>query len=127
MRSLDDIVGYVKWEDACDIIVDEINRLRPYLPSEERIIKLLYGVLQKFIDMPSADVRENKAQRVNWSGWKGIRDTRYSCPSCKKPVRNDDKYCHRCGQKLMFPHISFTPYVVGEKQDIIVTWEDEEG
>ena len=51
--------------------------------------------------------------------------TRYKCPNCKKPVKNDDIYCHRCGQKLMFPHISFTDYVPGEKQETIVRWDDE--
>ena len=65
-------------------------------------------------------------KRVLWSGWKGIRDTRYKCPNCTKPVKNDDVYCHRCGQKLMFPKISFTPYVPGEEQELIVRWDDEE-
>jgi predicted amidophosphoribosyltransferase len=60
-----------------------------------------------------------------WTGWKGTRDTRYKCPNCKKPVKNDDVYCHRCGQKLMFPHISFTDYIPGEKQELIVRWDDE--
>lgn len=64
-------------------------------------------------------------KRVLWSGWKGMRDTRYKCPNCKKPVRNTDIYCHRCGQKLMFPNISFTPYVEGQKQELIVRWDDE--
>ena len=64
-------------------------------------------------------------KRVSWTGWKGCRDTRYRCPSCKKPVRNTDVYCHRCGQKLMFPHISFTDYVPGEKQQTIVRWDDD--
>lgn len=65
-------------------------------------------------------------KRVLWNGWKGMRDTRYKCPNCKKPVRNTDIYCHRCGQKLMFPNISFTPYVEGQKQELIVRWDDEE-
>ena len=64
-------------------------------------------------------------KRVLWSGWKGVRDTRYKCPNCKKPVRNTDIYCHRCGQKLMFPNISFTPYIEGQKQELIVRWDDE--
>ena len=64
-------------------------------------------------------------KRVLWSGWKGVRDTRYKCPNCKKPVRNTDIYCHRCGQKLMFPNISFTPYAEGQKQELIVRWDDE--
>lgn len=76
--------------------------------------------------LPSAQPEKEIAKRVLWSGWKGTRDTRYKCPMCKKPVKNDDVYCHRCGQKLMFPHISFTDYVPGEKQQLIVRWDDEE-
>ena len=76
-------------------------------------------------NLPSAQPEKEKAKRVLWTGWKGFRDTRYKCPNCKKPVKNDDIYCHRCGQKLMFPHISFTDYVPGEKQETIVRWDDE--
>ena len=36
-------------------------------------------------------------------GWQGTRDTRYICPCCKKAVRNDERYCHKCGQALSFP------------------------
>lgn len=75
--------------------------------------------------LPSAQPPKEIPKRVLWSGWKGCRDTRYKCPNCEKPVRNDDAYCHRCGQRLMFPKISFTDYVPGEKQDVIVRWEDE--
>ena len=75
--------------------------------------------------LPAAQPEKETAKRVLWTGWKGIRDTRYKCPNCKKPVKNDDVYCHRCGQKLMFPHISFTDYVPGEKQETIVRWDDE--
>ena len=75
--------------------------------------------------LPSAQPKKEIAKRVLWTGWKGCRDTRYKCPNCKKPVKNDDIYCHRCGQKLMFPHISFTDYVPGEKQETIVRWDDE--
>ena len=64
-------------------------------------------------------------KRVGFDGWKGCRNTRYKCPYCKKNVRNDETYCHKCGQSLMFPRISFTPYVPGEKQELIVTWPDE--
>ena len=64
-------------------------------------------------------------KRVNWSGWKGYRDTRYFCPTCKKAVKNDDEYCHRCGQKLMFPTVTFSKYVEGQPQETIITWKDE--
>ena len=75
--------------------------------------------------VPSAQPPKEIPKRVIGSGWKGYRDTRYKCPNCEKPVRNDDAYCHRCGQRLMFPHISFTDYVPGQKQDVIVRWDDE--
>lgn len=64
-------------------------------------------------------------KRVGFTGWKGCRNTRYKCPHCNKYVRNDEAYCHKCGQALMFPHISHTPFVPGEKQEVIVTWPDE--
>ena len=76
-------------------------------------------------ELPPIQPKKEIAKRVLWTGWKGYRDTRYKCPNCKKPVKNDDIYCHRCGQKLMFPHISFTDYVPGEKQETIVRWDDE--
>lgn len=78
------------------------------------------------MDLAEVALRKQIKTRVRWSGWKGYRDTRYWCPSCTKPVRNDDHYCHRCGQYLMFPKIDFTPYVPGEKQETIVTWEDSD-
>ena len=76
-------------------------------------------------ELPPVQPEKETAKRVLWTGWKGTRDTRYKCPNCKKPVKNDDVYCHRCGQKLMFPHISFTDYIPGEKQELIVRWDDE--
>lgn len=36
-------------------------------------------------------------------GWKGVRDTRFYCPGCKKAVKKGEAYCHKCGQALMFP------------------------
>ena len=77
-------------------------------------------------ELPSAEPEKEIPRRVLWSGWKGTRDTRYKCPNCNKLVKNDDVYCHRCGQKLMFPHISHTPYIEGQKQELIVRWDDEE-
>lgn len=75
--------------------------------------------------LPAAQPEKETPKRVLWTGWKGYRDTRYKCPNCKKPVKNDDVYCHRCGQKLMFPHVDWTPYVEGQKQELIVRWDDE--
>ena len=88
-----------KWRES-----DDVNS-RPYI--------IAFDALEKAIP-----------QRVGFSGWKGYRDTRFKCPSCKKTVRNDETYCHKCGQRLLFPKISFTPYVEGEKQETIITWDD---
>ena len=88
--------------------------------------RVIIGKMQDVVsNLPSAQSEKEIAKRVLWTGWKGTRDTRYKCPNCKKPVKNDDVYCHRCGQKLMFPHISFTDYIPGEKQELIVRWDDE--
>ena len=102
------------------------------LISRQAAIDALYSVdeynarsVKAIKDLPSAQPEKEIAKRVLWTGWKGYRNTRYKCPNCKKPVKNDDIYCHRCGQKLMFPHISFTDYVPGEKQETIVRWDDE--
>ena len=85
-----------------------------------------YKLFENTIDNEiTIEVEKETPKRVLWSGWKGCRDTRYKCPLCEKPVRNDDNYCHRCGQRLMFPKISFTPYVEGQKQETIVRWDDE--
>lgn len=117
---------------ACDSIsrqdaIDEINewikafRENGHKESAADACLIQDGIIQ----LPSAQPEKETPKRVLWSGWKGTRDTRYKCPNCKKPVRNTDIYCHRCGQKLMFPNISFTPYVEGQKQELIVRWDDE--
>lgn len=93
-----------------------------YSDGERNVIGVVVNELK---DLPSAQPPKEIQKRVLWSGWKGWRDTRYKCPNCEKPVRNDDHYCHRCGQRLVFPHISFTDYVPGQKQDVIVRWDDE--
>jgi len=98
--------------------IDEVERWLLDRDDSRTVEKML-------MDVPSAQSEKEIAKRVLWTGWKGYRDTRYKCPNCKKPVKNDDIYCHRCGQKLMFPHISFTDYVPGEKQETIVRWDDE--
>ena len=88
-------------------------------------VESMEEMVDRIKQLPSVQPKKEIAKRVLWTGWKGYRDTRYKCPNCKKPVKNDDIYCHRCGQKLMFPHISFTDYVPGEKQETIVRWDDE--
>lgn len=82
-------------------------------------------VMREAADAIEELVAKATPKRVGFAGWKGCRDTRYKCPHCNKYVRNDETYCHKCGQALMFPHISHTPYVPGKKQEVIVTWPDE--
>jgi len=106
-----------------------LNAAKDYIDSQKGrpFIGCTIGEAMKIMldEVSSAQPPKEIPKRVLWSGWKGYRDTRYKCPNCEKPVRNDDTYCHRCGQRLMFPHISFTDYVPGEKQDVIVRWDDE--
>ena len=45
------------------------------------------------------------AKFVICKDWKGTRNTRYTCPNCNKNVRNDETYCHKCGQRIKFPKI----------------------
>lgn len=42
---------------------------------------------------------------VESNGYKGVRDTRYKCPVCKKFVRVNTKHCDECGQALKFPKL----------------------
>ena len=109
---------------AIDAIQNHFNPQNEEMPLE--IAAVLAGVGVVLGHLPSAQPEKEIPRRVIWSGWKGFRDTRYKCPNCKKPVKNDDVYCHRCGQKLMFPNISYTPYIEGQKQELIVRWDDEE-
>ena len=102
-----------------------IEDVKSWVAVDGREKHLQKDVIEWLKEFPSAQPKKEIAKRVLWTGWKGYRNTRYKCPNCKKPVKNDDIYCHRCGQKLMFPHISFTDYVPGEKQEMIVRWDDE--
>ena len=36
-------------------------------------------------------------------GWKGVRDTRFYCPGCKKAVKKGEAYCHKCGLSYSLP------------------------
>lgn len=53
-------------------------------------------------------------------GWNGHRYTRYYCPNCKKPVKNDDSHCHNCGQNIKFPKIEVT------NNKAYLDWSDED-
>ena len=112
-----------KVEEDCISRQAAIDALKDWY--DGMIISSFRGIEKVIKALPSAQSEKEIAKRVLWTGWKGCRNTRYKCPNCKKPVKNDDIYCHRCGQKLMFPHISFTDYGPGEKQETIVRWDDE--
>lgn len=95
-------------------------RERIYMPTRPERCPLIE------VDDPTPRrVLNSKGGEFTAENWDGCRLTRYKCPKCLKYVRNDDHYCHKCGQHLMFPKIDFTPYVKGQRQDTIVTWEDE--
>ena len=115
---------------ACVLIrqQDAVELAMKYCPDDDGTVQCggdIRELLDELENLPPVQPEKETPKRVLWSGWKGMRDTRYKCPNCKKPVRNTDIYCHRCGQKLMFPNISFTPYVEGQKQELIVRWDDE--
>ena len=117
-RNVGDMIGRQAAIDALSMMQGIV--------AENGVRKGISMAWQQIEDLPSAQPEKEKAKHVLWSGWKGDRDTRYYCPNCKKIVRNDDVYCHRCGQRLMFPKVSHTPYVEGQKQELIVRWDDEE-
>lgn len=105
-----------------------VELVMKYCPDDDGTVQCdgdIKELLDELENLPPVQSKKETPKRVLWNGWKGMRDTRYKCPNCKKPVRNTDIYCHRCGQKLMFPNISFTPYVEGQKQELIVRWDDE--
>lgn len=106
-----------------DALLKELRKSCEYHAENSREFSLLQRDIIIVQEQPT--IERDIPKRVLWTGWKGHRDTRYKCPTCNKPVRNDDNYCHRCGQHLMFPKISFTPYVEGQKQELIVRWDDE--
>lgn len=127
---MDDLIIRQAALDALDVLCQEHRykipgKIETYSQYNEAWQDALDRAEGAIFNLPSAQPEKETAKRVLWTGWKGCRDTRYKCPNCKKPVKNDDIYCHRCGQKLMFPHISFTDYVPGEKQETIVRWDDE--
>ena len=49
-------------------------------------------------------------KRVEVKEWKGIRDTRYKCPTCGKFAKNNEAFCHKCGQRLIFPTPMFSEW-----------------
>lgn len=127
---MDDCISRQAAIDALETIGYDFSDSELSQVELEELCEAVGDVRQDMINrikrMPSAQPEKEIPRRVLWSGWKGIRDTRYKCPGCNKPVRNDDSYCRKCGQKLIFPRVSFTPYIEGQKQETIVRWDDEE-
>lgn len=76
------------------------------------------------LDMAISALERDIPKRVEMKEWKGYRNTRYKCPGCGKNARNNETFCHKCGQRIVFPNISFTPYIPGERQETIITWPD---
>ena len=107
--------------------IDALRKMQTYklFSGDDMLLIDQAGAQTELMLLPPAQPERDTPKRVLWTGWKGHRYTRYNCPNCKKPVRNDDVYCHRCGQRLMFPKVSHTPYVEGQKQEVIVRWDDE--
>ena len=116
-------IRYALWE--IDIPSPTVPEYIEHHRDVQNVMKRIDEIRDKMERLPSAQSEKEIAKRVLWTGWKGRRDTRYKCPNCKKLVKNDDIYCHRCGQKLMFPKVDWTPYVEGQKQELIVRWDDE--
>lgn len=57
--------------------------------------------------------------------FKGMRNTRYYCPCCKKPTKQT-AYCDKCGQKLLFPTFHWTIYDGESPQIRTMTWGENE-
>lgn len=36
-------------------------------------------------------------------GFRGVRNTRFYCPTCKSLTRQRELFCHSCGQALKYP------------------------
>lgn len=72
-------------------------------------------------EIPKRVFANSKREFTN-EDFKGIRNTRYYCPCCKRPTKNDVTYCDKCGQKLLFPAFHWT-ICDGESPQIrTMTW-----
>lgn len=52
-------------------------------------------------------------------GWQGYGGTRYYCPTCKKAARQNELFCHNCGQSLKYPKIEY----IKDAKETILVWE----
>lgn len=71
-----------------DVVIEDIRSMPTLTPLNEPL-KLAGRLTPKMVTCPK--------------GWKGVRDTRFYCPGCKKAVKKGEAYCHKCGQALIFP------------------------
>ena len=78
----------VSWAHAYADFKDDIDSMPTLTPPNEPLT-LDSRLTPKMVTCPK--------------GWRGIRDTRFYCPSCKKAVKKGEEYCHKCGQALVFP------------------------
>jgi hypothetical protein len=78
------------------------------------------GVREEAINIAIESMEKQIPKFVECKEWRGYRDTRYKCPSCGKNVRNDETYCHKCGQAVKFPKIK----VVDNKAKL--DWSEED-
>lgn len=112
--------------DGTESNIEILSELRSMFNCFDEAEEPVYRALSDAICALSAQPERDMPKRVLWTGWKGDKNTRYKCPCCKKRVWSGDKYCRRCGQKLIFPIIFTLPHVQGEKQETIVRWVDDE-
>ena len=71
-----------------DVVIEDIRSMPTLTPPNEALM-LAGRLTPKMVTCPK--------------GWKGVRDTRFYCPGCKKAVKKGEAYCHKCGQALIFP------------------------
>lgn len=96
-------------------VVNDINLHHRPIPASEFDFGVNYGLNQAMWEIAHAptltqpnepltqDARLTPQMVTCPKGWQGVRDTRFYCPGCKKAVRKDEAYCHKCGQALIFP------------------------
>ena len=95
------------------IDADELKNQIRHMPRTINPDLVQYSLVQAIIaDMPTLtpqnepltlDSRLTPKMVSCPKGWKGVRDTRFYCPGCKKVVKKGEAYCHKCGQALIFP------------------------
>lgn len=93
---------------------EEINRLEQEGLDKETIL----NILQEALDMGAEAIEKQIVKFVECKGWKGYRDTRYKCPTCKKIIRCGYEHCSNCGQAVKFPK---TKLVDGR---IVLDWSE---